>query len=292
MALESAPLRGILYMLLTITLLAASDAAAKWLAPRYAVAEIIFVRSLLGLPLAALLVALSQGRRGFVTHRLGGHVVRTGLMLVAWGAFIYALRELPLADAFTIAFAAPLFMILIGRFCLRETVDASRWIAVLVGFAGVLIVLRPSGTGWSGAAGAALLTALAWAVSTFFSRRLAATEASTTLLFYYMALSAAVLALGLPWYSGLPRGEDLPVFALSAVAGTAGHWCMAQAFRFGEISLLAPFEYLGLLWAVGFGYWIFGDVPNPVVLAGGALIIAGGISIARFSASSASLEVP
>jgi len=289
---ESAPLRGVLYMLLTITLLSASDAAAKWLAPRYAVSEIIFVRSLLGLPIAALLVALTLGRRGFATRRLGGHAVRTGLMLIAWGAFIYALRELPLADAFTIAFVAPLFMIVIGRFWLRESVDAGRWTAVLLGFVGVLIVLRPSGTGWSVAAGAALLTALAWAISTFFSRQLSTTEASTTMLFYYMALSTAVLTLGLPWYSGLPRREDLPVFAVSAIAGTTGHWSMAQAFRYGEISLLAPFEYLGLLWAIVFGYWIFGDVPNPVVLAGGTLIIAGGIAIARFSASSASLEVP
>lgn len=275
-----------------MSLLAVSDAAAKWLAPRYPVGEIIFVRSLVGLPIAALLVALTLGKAGFRTRRPAGHLARTVLMVAAWGTFIVALRELPLADAYTIAFAAPLFMILIGRFGLRESVDRARWWAVLLGFAGVVIVLRPSGTGLGAAPAAALLTAVTYALSAVFSRYLSATENSLTMLFYYMAISAGILAFGIPWYSEPLRPVDLPVFAASGIAGTMGHWCMAQAFRYGELSLLAPFEYLSLLWALAFGYWIWDDVPNPVVLVGAALIIASGIAIARLSASSASLEAP
>lgn len=278
------PLRGIAYILATMTALSASDAAAKWLVPHYAVAEIMFVRSLLALAPAALLTALTQGRSGFRTRRAGAHLARTLLMLLAWGAFIFALRELPLADAFTIAFAAPLFMTLFGFLFLRETIHRRRLVAVAVGFVGVLVVLQPGGAGdqgWGLPAAAALFAAVAYALSTIVSRRIAPYEASETLLFFYMLISTLVLALGLPSYELAIQRDHWPVFGISALCGILGHFLIARAFRYGEVSLLAPFEYVSLIWALLFGYWIFGDIPNRVVIAGAALIVASGIVIAR-----------
>ncbi len=277
----SSPLRGVAYIVAAMTVLSASDAAAKWLAPHYSVGEIMWIRSLMGLPLAVLILAASRGRAGFRTQRLGGHVARTGLMLLAWAAFIYALRTLPLADAFTIAFCSPLFMTIFGFLLLGERVHRSRWIAVVVGFVGVIVVLQPSGTGVGLAALATLFAALTWALSTIYTRRVTVTDSSESMLFFYMLLSSAALSLGLPTYTLEIRPEHWWVFAVTGLAGTAGHWLIAQGFRYGEVSLLAVFEYLTLIWALLFGYWIWGDTPNATVLLGAALIIGSGVAIAR-----------
>ena len=275
------PLRGILYIVAAMAVLSAADAAAKWLAPSYSAAQIMFVRSLLALGPALAILLLTQGRAGLRTQRLGAHTVRTVLMLLAWGTFIYALRELPLADAFTIAFVSPLFMTILGFLFLREAVRGARWGAVAFGFVGVLVVLQPSGTGFGLPALATLFAALAWAVSTLFSRRLTESESSETILFYYVVLSSGILALGLPTYDFAIAARDWPAFGVSTVAGLLGHWLIAQAFRYGEVSLLAPFEYLALVWALLLGYWIWGDQPNGTVLLGAAIIIASGIAVAR-----------
>lgn len=281
MSTSASPLRGVAYIVAAMTVLSASDAAAKWLAPHYTAGEIMWIRSLIGLPIAVVILALSRGPSGFRTERLRGHVIRTGLMLLAWGPFIYALRSLPLADAFTIAFCSPLFMTIFGFLILGERVHRARWIAVVVGFLGVIVVLQPSGTGFGLAALATLFAALTWALSTTFTRRLTETDSSETMLFYYMLLSSVGLALGLPSYSLAVQPEHWWVFGVTGIAGTAGHWLIAQGFRYGEVSLLAVFEYLALVWALLFGFWIWGDTPNATVLLGAALIIGSGIAIAR-----------
>ncbi len=277
----SSSLRGIAYIVAAMTVLSASDAAAKWLSPHYDAAEIMWVRSMIGLPLAVVILALTRGREGFRTRKLGGHAIRTGLMLIAWGPFIYALRTLPLADAFTIAFCSPLFMTVFGYLLLGERVTRARWIAVGVGFLGVVVVLQPSGTGFGLPALATLFAALMWALSTTFTRRLTVTDSSESMLFFYMLLSTLVLSLGLPTYSlSIDPGHGW-IFAVTAISGTVGHWLIAQGFRYGEVSLLAVFEYLALVWALLFGYWIWNDTPNATVLLGAALIIGSGIAIAR-----------
>ncbi len=278
---SGSPLRGVAYIVAAMTVLSASDAAAKWLAPHYSAVEIMLIRSLIGLPIATVILALSRGRAGFRTQHLAGHAARTALMLLAWGPFIYALRTLPLADAFTIAFCSPLFMTIFGYLLLGERVQRARWIAVVVGFLGVIVVLQPSGTGLGLAALATLFAALMWALSTIFTRRLTATDSSETMLFYYMLLSSAGLALGFPAYTLAIEPGHWWVFAVTGLAGTAGHWLIAQGFRYGEVSLLAVFEYLALVWALLFGFWIWGDTPNATVLVGAALIIASGVTIAR-----------
>lgn len=268
-------------MLATVALLSTSDAAAKWLAPHYPVVQIVFVRAALGL-LPAFLLVQWQGERGsLVTQRVLAHLLRTALMLAAWGLFIMAIRFLPLADAYTVVFGAPLFMTLLGRVLLGERVPRTRWLAVSVGFVGVLIVLHPSGLGFGRPVLAALGAAGAWAFSTIASRRLSQTEPSTTILFYYMLLSLVATAPFAVRAWAPVAFEHLPIFLLTGVVGAAAHWLMAQAFRYGEVSLLAPFEYTGLVWALSLGYWLWGDVPTPAVLVGASLIIASGIYMVR-----------
>ncbi len=276
------PRRGIAYMLASEGTLSVSDAAAKWLAPHYPALEIIWFRSLLGILPAAVICARSQ--RGFRTNRLGAHALRVLLMIAAWGLFIDCLRVLPLADAFAIAFASPIAITLAGRVLLGERVSRERWFAVGIGFVGVLVVFQPQAVGLSWPAIEALLATIAWSLSTIVSRRLAATDSSESMLFYYMAGSLLATSAALPWFDTLPVWEHATAFLVTAVAGTAGHWLMAQAFRYGEVSLLAPYEYFAIIAALALGYLIWGDIPAPLTLAGTGLIVASGVYSARVEA--------
>ncbi len=282
----NAPFKAVCYMLATISLLSVSDAAAKWLVPHYPAVQIVFLRALLGVGPALALVVWEQGRRGLATSYLFAHTVRSVLMLVSWLLFIVALRSISLANAYTLVFGAPLFMTLFGRIFLGERVSHSRWVAVIGGFVGVLIVLSPASLGFSLAAFVALLAAVVWAVTSLVARRLGQHEPSTRILFYYMAISAlATLPFAAAGWTPIALAH-VPLFLLTGLIGVAGHWLLAQAFRYGEVSLIAPFEYTGLVWAMALGYWLWGDVPSSGVLAGGALIIASGIYMVRHEGGS------
>ncbi len=277
----NAPFKAVCYMMATIALLSVSDAAAKWLVPHYPAVQIVFLRALLGVGPALVLVVWEQGRRGLATSYLFAHTVRSVLMLVSWLLFIIALRSISLANAYTLVFGAPLFMTLFGRIFLGERVSHSRWVAVIGGFVGVLIVLSPASLGFSLAAFIALLAAVVWAVTSLVARRLSQHEPSTRVLFYYMAISTlATLPFAAGSWTPIALGH-VPLFLLTGLIGVAAHWLLAQAFRYGEVSLIAPFEYTGLVWAMALGYWLWGDVPSSGVLAGGALIIASGIYMVR-----------
>ncbi|MCE2484571.1 MAG: DMT family transporter [Desulfurellaceae bacterium] len=286
----NAPFKAVCYMLATIALLSVSDAAAKWLVPHYPAVQIVFLRALLGVGPALVLVVWEQGRRGLATSYLFAHTVRSVLMLVSWLLFIVALRSISLANAYTLVFGAPLFMTLFGRIFLGERVSRSRWVAVIGGFVGVLIVLSPASLGFSFAALIALLAAVVWAVTSLVARRLSQHEPSTRILFYYMAISAvATLPFAAAGWTPIALGH-VPLFLLTGLIGVAAHWLLAQAFRYGEVSLIAPFEYTGLVWAMALGYWLWGDVPSSGVLAGGALIIASGIYMVRHEGGSGRTE--
>ena len=140
-----------------------------------------------------------------------------------------------------------------------------------------MIVLHPSGAGLGRPVLLALAAALAWAFATTASRKLGQKERSSTVLFTYMLLSLVATA---PFVVGqwTPiAAEHVSTFILMGVIGTVAHWLLAQAFRYSEVSLLAPFEYTGLVWAIGLGFWLWGDVPTPIMLTGASLIIGSGV---------------
>ena len=168
-------------------------------------------------------------------------------------------------------------MALFGRIFLGERVTRKRWTAVGIGFVGVTIVFHPSGGGLGRPVLLALAAALAWAFATTVSRKLGKNERSSTVLFTYMLLSLVATA---PFVVGqwtpIATGH-VSTFILMGVIGTVAHWLLAQAFRYSEVSLLAPFEYTGLVWAIGLGFWLWGDIPTRVMLTGASLIIGSGL---------------
>jgi drug/metabolite transporter (DMT)-like permease len=186
---------------------------------------------------------------------------------------------MPLADTITIGFAAPLIMTVLSVFLLKERVGARRWAAVIVGFIGVVIVMQPSGAGYGTPALFALGSAGAFAAVLILTRSLAATESVPCLMFWNSAAVSAAMAVAMLPHWRTPTGLDIGVFAINAATGAVGQMLITEAFRLGEVSLLAPIQYTSLLWAACFGILIFHDAPTVTLLIGAGVIIASTLYI-------------
>ena len=276
------PRRAILYMFGAVSSLAVLDAGVKGLTQGYPVPEIAFLRYLFGLAFAiGLALRSAEGLRGLGTRRPGGHLIRSLANLGAMLFFYYALKLMALADVVAIAFAAPIFTTVFSVFLLRERVGRRRWAAVAIGFAGVLVMVQPGG-GASGLGSLfALGSAVLYALTVISSRQLSLTESSHTILFYYSVVCLACTGAVLPWQWRTPGAEDLWLFVLVGVTGSAGQFFLNQAFRFGEASMLAPIDYTALIWAAALGYVFWAEVPSTAVLLGVALVVASQMAVLR-----------
>jgi drug/metabolite transporter (DMT)-like permease len=272
--LRHLPLKSVLYMLGGVFFLAIMDASAKWLTSGYPVVQLIFIGRLPA-PVFAIGLALANGGLGTLkTRKIGWHLLRTFFSALTMGTFFYALKLLPLADTVAIAFVGPLFMCALSVPLLGEKVGPRRWVAILIGFAGVVVIVQPSGVGLGLGPVLALTAAFTYAVAVNISRRISNTETSHSMLFWFSTF--LILCSGsltpLEWIT--PRGSDIAVFVLLAFGGTVGQFLLTQAFRYGEISFLAPLEYTALIWASLFGVLFWQQFPTPTVLEGAAIIVA------------------
>jgi len=285
--LRNIPARAIAYMLTASFLIIVLDTAVKWLAKGYSPLQIGFVRYVMGLGIATGIATRAGGIGTLRTRRIGGHLLRSALNLTTMLSFYYALRLLPLADSIAINFAARLFVTALSGPMLGEHVGIRRWSAVAFGFAGVLLAVQPSPSGISLGAGLALLSGLCWALTIVTSRQISGTESSHTILFYYSLAVVIVLGATMPSLWIEPSLHDWVWFIVVGISGSFGQFCYNQAFRYGEASLVAPLDYLSIVWATLFGFVIFGDIPSWLVLGGAACIIASSIYIAHREAVAA-----
>jgi drug/metabolite transporter (DMT)-like permease len=280
-ALRRQPLLGLAYMAVAILLFSAMDAAAKWLTTGYSVVEIALLSRLLS-PFLSLGVALHQGGiRTLHTRHPGWHIARAAANGVTLVTFFAALITLPLADTVAITFVSPLIMCALAVPMLKEHVGPRRWIAIVIGFAGVLVITQPSGVGFGPGAALALAAALGSAFEITLTRRMSATESSHTILFWSSTLMLVAFGSVVPFTWTTPSLADLPAVAVLAISGSCAQFCLVQAFRYGEVSLLAPIEYSALIWATLFGYLFWGDLPTPTVLGGVAIIVASSAYVAH-----------
>lgn len=268
------PTRGLVYMASAVFSLIVLDAGVKWLTDGYSPFQIAFMRYLVGLVFAVAIASRAGGIGTLKTQRLSGHGLRSVFNLATMLTFYYALAALPLANAMAISYAGPLFMTALSVPLLRERVGPRRWAAVVIGFVGVLVILQPSGTGFNAAAVLALTSAFLYALTLITSRQLSTTEPSHTILFYYSVGVLIATGATMPWLWITPSWHDFWIFLLVSVSGSVGQFFLNQAFRYGEVSLLAPLDYTGLVWATLFGWMLWGDLPSLTVVAG-ALIVVG-----------------
>jgi drug/metabolite transporter (DMT)-like permease len=291
------PLHGIGFIVVGASVFPVQDVLIKGLSDRYAVLEIVFVRSLVAVGLFAWLV-WRERESVFLIQRPGLHLTRGVLGLLSFTSYYMAIAALPLATVAAVAFAAPLLVTALSALALGEVVDRRRWSAVLVGFAGVLVVLRPGAASFEPAALLALLSALCYATSQTIARHLGRTDSgamivlSATLVAVLVAGASGLVAgtgnrgAGLhPSLAFLVRGWVLPppgALARMVICGLiagVGIYCLTQAYRVAPPSTVAPFEYIMIGWAVLWGYVFWGDIPGPSTVIGVATTVAAGVYV-------------
>lgn len=269
--------RGILFMVASMAFLTMTDAMTKWLVASLPVGEIIALRALIAL-FGLLLLALVWHRRfPLVRHNLPGQLLCAALVVATLFLFTTSLRYLPLAVAIVIVYAAPLFVTALAPVFLGETVGWRRWAAVLAGFLGVAVVMRPGAGALNWAVLLPFAGAFTLALRDITTRRLTATVPTLSIL--TVTLLLCILgggATALPdWVE--PNGGQLLLLTLSALLFSLGQVSMIEAFRHAEASLVAPYKYTAVLWAVVAGLIIWGEQPDHWDLAGSALIVGSGL---------------
>jgi drug/metabolite transporter (DMT)-like permease len=273
------PLAGITMMLVGIAGFAVMDATIKWLTADYPVPQVIALRSWFGLPFLIMLAMREGGLPALKTHRPLVHLGRYGLVMLLSLSFFWALSAMKLVDAVAIAFAAPIIITALSVPLLREAVGPRRWIAIAVGFCGVLIMLRPGMGVFQWAALAALGSAVVYALLMVTTRVLKSTESTAALMLYPqlgMSLSGIVM-VNFFWVT--PTMLDLALFALAGFFGSIGVMCLTHAFRLAPVAAIAPFEYTALVWATLLGFLVWGELPDGITLVGGSIVIASGLYI-------------
>ncbi len=258
-----------------------ADATAKWLGQDYAPAQIVFLRYVFGLLPVAVFVWRSGGTRSLRTGRPRAHALRALLIFGALLCFFTGLRHMPLAEAIAVAFTAPLFVTALSVPVLGEAVGPRRWAAVLVGFLGALIMLRPGTAAFRPEALLILTSSLFFALAMLLTRRMALTETNVAML-AYTTLGAGLASLPLmPFLWQAPAGGDLWLFFLIGMVGSMAAYFVIMAYRHAPAAVVAPFDYTALIWGALLGWFIWREQPEPLVWVGAALIALSGTYIAR-----------
>ena len=269
---------GIVLMVASNGLLATGDATAKWLSTTYPVGEIIFLR---GMIILALLLVL-QSRSGLAKLRprdLTGQLRRAVLFVLATFLMIWALSLLPLPTVSAISFASPIIVTALAPWLLGEIVGRQRWVVVVVGFVGVLLIVAPFGASWSLALLIPLGAAVAMALRDIATRQVVETETSESVVFVTVGATVAAAAPTLPFGFVAPSAWDWGLFLLLGSAQGCAYLMQVGAFRAAEATFLAPFKYSLLIWAIAVAFVVWGHIPDLAVLVGAGIIVGSGIVI-------------
>ena len=270
---------GILFMCTAVAFLCVSDAIAKTLTADYSPLQILFLRNIIALPFSVLIAWKAGGRAALRSHRPAMHLFRGLIWIGAAGSFFTGLKYLGLAEATVLAFAAPVFITALAALVLKDPVGWRRWSAVLVGFVGVLVVVRPGFAAFQMVSLFPVATAVLYAVLMLSARFVDPRESVWTLMLYLVGAGTVVSALALPFVWVPVRPEDIGLFLGIAFFGTIGVTMLTQAFRLAPAATVAPLDYTALIWATLIGWLVWGEIPDLATYAGAAIIIASGVFI-------------
>jgi drug/metabolite transporter (DMT)-like permease len=278
---EQRPLLAIVLRLAAALLLALMFAGVKWASQRGVhVVESLFYRQIGSAVCATAWVAAGPGFASLRTKRVWAHVGRMALGLAAMGLNFLAMILLPLAEATAIGFSVPIFSAVLAALVLGEPTGRWRWGAVAAGFIGVLVVVQPgSGHIATLGAGVAVAAALLTASVTIVIRRLGATEAAATTVFWFAVSSLVPLAIVVPFVGSAHDAETWLIIAGLSLAGGLAQLALTGALRLAPVALVMPMDYTSIIWATLLGLAIFGQLPSPWTWAGAPLIILSGLVI-------------
>ncbi len=269
---------GVGLYLLGVGLFAINDALGKWLVVDYGVGQLMMLRSVGAIIVLAPMI-LSLRVSTIDTRRIPLQVLRILVAAIDTSAFYYATRYMPLADVMTFYMATPLIVTALSAPLLGEKVERFRWIAVLVGFIGVVIALRPSPQMFSWIAPLALFGAVMFALSQTITRELRGVHWAPLVLWQFVG-SGLIGAATIPWAWTTPSLFDFGLMALVGAVSMLCFICIVQALSMARAAVLAPLQYSAILWAALMGWLVWRDAPTLPILIGNAVIIGSGLYVA------------
>ncbi len=259
----------------------ALDISAKYILQQYSLVQFIFVRSLIATLIFLLICPWYGGLSSMQTKKWKWHLLRAFLSIVAMFGFFYGISRMPLVNAVTIVYIAPIIVTALSSSLLNEKVGWLRWIAVIAGFSGALIILRPGAGSNIEASLAVFASAIAFALLAITARKMAKTESVIAMSVYVLIGPMIASVFFLPNNYISPNGLDWCIFLFAGIASVFTWIGYINAYkRYSPVSL-APFEYLALIGAAIAGYYLWNEVPDKFVLIGASIIIGSGIFIAR-----------
>ena len=297
--------QGILCLTCASMFLTVSDSIIKWLSPVYPLHEITLIRALVGLVLVFVFTKLFGDLSRLRTGQPALHLLRGSLLVVANVFFFLGLSIMPMATAVTLFFSSPLFICLNASLILRESVGIIRWLAILVGMTGVVVMANPGANDFSWTVFLPVLAALTYSLMVIMTRKLGMSASAGALTLYiqlsfiiFSVLSGIVVGHGRfnvfdhatldfllrAWH--WPTFDGFGLLIVCSIVATAGAFLISQAYRIAEASVIAPFEYSSLPFAVLIGFVVWGDLPGLREYFGSALIIISGLIVIYFESNS------
>lgn len=272
--------RGIAWMLLSVLIAAGMDATSKYLSQFYPVMQIVWARyAFQAIPL--MLVLAPRLPRLMRTTRPGMQLLRSALLLGATITFITGLKKLPLTEASTILFLAPLIVTALSVPMLGERVGPRRWLAVAAGFIGAMIVVRPAGAEVNLWVLFPLATAFVYALYMVTTRQLSRTDSSLTTLVYTGLVGTLVMTVVVPFDWVTPDARGWALMVMLGIMGSLNHFALILAFRSAPAAVISPFDYSRLIWATVLGFLLFGHLPDGWTMLGATVIVGAGLYVYR-----------
>lgn len=274
-------LRGILFMCAASAIFPVMNAMVKHLSAELPTAQIVWARNLSHLVFIILIFAPRYGWRLAATSRLKSQILRSSFFLGSNILYFAAIATVPLAEASAISFISPFLVAIFAAFVLGERVGIGHWIAIMVSFIGALIIIQPGSGHLPWQAVFVLGSSTCYAIYQVMTRGVAGDDSPETSVFYAALVGSVLMSIAVPfvWETPASLGAALELSVLG-VFGGLGHYCVAHALMWGPAPVIAPFQYVQLLAASLFGFFIFGDVPSIWTGVGAVIIVCCGVSIA------------
>ena len=263
---------GVLYMVASVACFSIMDISIKWL-NNYPFGEVLFFRFFIGLLPILLIIPKSDLRNFYKTSRPGLHAFRAISGAIAIMSLFFALRNLPLADVISLTFGGPIFVTVASILFLSEKVGFRRWSAVALGFLGMLLIIKPAFTELNYYYIFPIIFCVFFSCVAISVRSLSSTEPNYRIAFYFTVLSMLIGLFTLSHGWVVPTFKDTLIFIVMGICGSVANLLLTQSYRLAEASLVTPIKYLSLVFAIFFGFTIWGEIPKVFTLLGAGLVV-------------------
>jgi drug/metabolite transporter (DMT)-like permease len=271
---------GIFFMCLACSLFPIMNGLVKLLAQTYDFQQIVWARTSMHLLVVVLFFTPRMGMTLFLTRQPASQLISSVNMLMSTFLFFGAVKFVPVADAVSITFVAPLVVVFLAWLILGERITLPRLVAVILGFLGVLVIIRPGSSVFQWASIMILGSAVCYSIYQIYMRRVAGVDHPGTSVFYGALVGTIIMSVAVPFVWKTPATwQDITMMSSLGVIGALGHFFLAKALTYAPANFIVPFNYTQMIGSVIVGYWMFAEVPDAYTWVGTALIVGAGLLI-------------